>query len=161
MYAPGDARVRGLVLLNPWVRSETTFARTQVKHYYSERILQPELWQKVANGDFAWRESLSSFARTVKSFAKRNTSPATTPPFQARMARALSAFQGRTLLLLAGEDLTAKEFLEHVQNDAQWKGALDGERVTRIDFPECDHTFSDRESRLKVENATTRWLRSW
>src|SRR5450830_838138 len=28
-----DPRVSGLCLLNPWVRSETSLARTQVKHY--------------------------------------------------------------------------------------------------------------------------------
>src|SRR5438067_4982461 len=34
MYAPGDARVRGLVLLNPWVRTDDGVARTTLKHHY-------------------------------------------------------------------------------------------------------------------------------
>ena len=32
-----DPRVQGLVLLNPWVRSEASLARTHVKHYYRQR----------------------------------------------------------------------------------------------------------------------------
>jgi exosortase A-associated hydrolase 1 len=161
LYAPGDPRVRGLVLLNPWVRSEATFARAQVKHYYAERILQPELWQKVANGDFAWRESLSSLAKTVKSLGRRERSEGDGTPFQARMAHALRAFQGATLLVIAGDDLTAKEFLEHAQTDPAWQGVLGGSRISRVDFPACNHTFSDRASRRSVEDATLHWLRSW
>jgi exosortase A-associated hydrolase 1 len=160
LYAPRDARVRGLVLLNPWVRSEATYARTQVRHYYAERLLQPELWRKVANGEFDWRESLSGLARTVKSLGsrQRNEGPV---PFQVRMAHSLRDFSGRSLLLVAGDDLTAREFLDHAHGDAAWQGVLSNQRITRIDFPGCNHTFSDRESRGKVEDATVAWLRSW
>ena len=45
-----DARVRGLVLLNPWVRSEQSLARVRLRHYYGERLLQPEFWKKLVRG---------------------------------------------------------------------------------------------------------------
>src|SRR5690606_6080356 len=38
MYAAGDARVEGLVLLNPWLHSEESMARTMVRHYYLQRL---------------------------------------------------------------------------------------------------------------------------
>lgn len=160
LYAPRDARVRGLVLANPWVRSEATYARTQVRHYYAQRLLKPELWRKVANGDFDWRESLSGLAKTVKSLGSRELDDAPVS-FQTRMARSLHNFPGRTLLLIAGDDLTAREFLDHAEKDSAWRGVLGSERITRVDFPRCNHTFSDRKSRGQVEDATVAWLRSW
>ena len=39
-----DPRVAGLCLANPWVRSEASLARTQVKHYYTQRVLQRDFW---------------------------------------------------------------------------------------------------------------------
>ena len=37
----GDARIAGLCVLNPWVRSELSLARTQVQHYYTRRLVDP------------------------------------------------------------------------------------------------------------------------
>jgi hypothetical protein len=52
MYAPGDARVAGLALLNPWVRTEGGAAKATLKHYYRSRLLDPGLWKKIASGRF-------------------------------------------------------------------------------------------------------------
>ena len=38
--ATQDSRIKGLCLLNPWVRSEVSLAKTQVKHYYTQRLRQ-------------------------------------------------------------------------------------------------------------------------
>jgi alpha-beta hydrolase superfamily lysophospholipase len=57
MYAPQDARVAGLVLLNPWVRTEEGAARATIKHYYKDRLLDPRLWKKIASGQFEWVRS--------------------------------------------------------------------------------------------------------
>ena len=37
-----DSRVAGLALLNPWVRSDASLAKTQVKHYYTQQLRQKE-----------------------------------------------------------------------------------------------------------------------
>ena len=47
LRATADPRVRGLCLLNPWVRSEASLARTHVKHYYLQRLMQREFWLKL------------------------------------------------------------------------------------------------------------------
>ena len=52
LYAPQDARVRGLVLLNPWVRTDEGAARATLKHYYRGRLLDAGLWKKLASGRF-------------------------------------------------------------------------------------------------------------
>src|SRR5450830_88571 len=50
-----DPRVSGLCLLNPWVRSEASLARTQVKHYYMQRLMQKEFWIKLFRGRVAFK----------------------------------------------------------------------------------------------------------
>ncbi|WP_229507809.1 hydrolase 1, exosortase A system-associated [Massilia sp. Dwa41.01b] len=46
MYAPQDARVSGLVLLNPRVRTEAGAARATIKHYYRARLFDARLWKR-------------------------------------------------------------------------------------------------------------------
>jgi exosortase A-associated hydrolase 1 len=48
-----DARIAGLVLVNPWVRSALGLARTQLKHYYLQRLLQRSFWRKLLSGQVA------------------------------------------------------------------------------------------------------------
>jgi len=43
-----DARIAGLALLNPWVRSEQTLARARVRHYYWHRLTATGLLAQVA-----------------------------------------------------------------------------------------------------------------
>ncbi|WP_341647571.1 hypothetical protein [Thauera humireducens] len=50
LYAPLDTRVAGLVLLNPWVKTEAGVARTFLKHYYLRRLLDPSFWKKLLTG---------------------------------------------------------------------------------------------------------------
>lgn len=79
-------------------------------------------------------------------------------PFQNRMMRTLQTFPGPSLLILSGDDYTAKEFLEACQGDQQVLQALSRPQLTRIDVPDADHTFSSREQRQIVESATIAWL---
>jgi len=81
--------------------------------------------------------------------------------FQARMARGVAGFRGRILLIVAGNDLTAKEFLHYSANSPSWRGVLDGARISRVDVAESDHTFSCRAWRRQVEDATIAWLRGF
>jgi exosortase A-associated hydrolase 1 len=48
-----DPRVAALCLLNPWVRSDASLARTHVKHYYRQRLMQREFWLKLVSGRVA------------------------------------------------------------------------------------------------------------
>jgi exosortase A-associated hydrolase 1 len=45
-----DPRIAGVVLVNPWVRSDASFARAQLKHYYSKRFFERAFWSKLASG---------------------------------------------------------------------------------------------------------------
>jgi exosortase A-associated hydrolase 1 len=154
-----DARVRGLCLLNPWVRSEASLARAHVKHYYTQRLRQKEFWFKLLSGKVALAalEGLWNNVRLMGSNSKTSVSGLKLP-FQQRMAEAWNGFHGGILLLLSGEDYTAKEFLEYANMDSAWNGLLGKPEVARHELPEADHTFSDVKSRTKAESLTLDWL---
>ena len=151
-----DPRVSGLCLLNPWVRSETSLARTQVKHYYTQRLRQKEFWTKLLHGGVALK-ALPGLVQNIRvAFTGARRSGATTSllPFQHRMAAAWDAFNGNIFLLLSGDDYTAKEFLEYARTDAAWTNTLTHPRLVRHELQDADHTFSSLVSRTKAEELT-------
>lgn len=157
--ATRDPRVKGLCLLNPWVRSESSLARAQVKHYYAQRLVDKTFWKKLLSGRVGLG-ALGGLISSVRRATRANSPPAASPAlsYQKRMALAWRGFEGRILLLLSGVDLTAKEFLEFGHTDPSWAGALKLAHVTRLDFAEADHTFSDGKQ-LALANAAVRdWL---
>lgn len=156
----------GLVLVNPWVRSETTFATTRIRHYYLRRMFDPAFWRKLASGRVRVGASLGELGRTARAAAKpgdaarRATGFARDAgePFQERMASGLANFTGPVLLLMSGRDLTAREFEQRAQSSTRWRKLLRRPTLTRVDIIDADHTFSQRETRLEAERATIEWL---
>ena len=158
--ATQDARVQGLCLLNPWVRSEASLAKTQVKHYYTQRLRQKEFWIKLLSGKVA-ASALGELAGKFKNaFAGTSVkaSQDDQQPYQTRMANAWRQFKGEILLILSGDDYTAKEFIETTKDHAAWAGALRKPQLTRHDFPEADHTFSNSAMQHGVNAVTAQWL---
>ena len=155
-----DPRVHGLVLLNPWVRSEVTLARMQIKHYYGQRLLQIEFWRKLFTGNLAVGRALKGFiGGWLRARQTTNLQPIEQSiPFQVRMMRALLEFPGPMLLILSGEDYTAKEFLEAIQADSDGRKALSKQLLTRVDIGGADHTFSSAQWRQAVQEDTSAWI---
>jgi exosortase A-associated hydrolase 1 len=169
MFGVQHPRVRGLVLLNPWVRTEQTLYRARIRHYYKERLLGRQMWSKVLRGEFDWRVSLRDLAEALRRVRLRApttrsaASDATSAllPFQARMAAGLLGFSGPVLLVISGRDLTAKEFLDYSAQDAQWRAALARPELVRMELPQADHTFSSQAWQAQIERATLDWLCTW
>lgn len=157
MYAPRDARVTGLVLLNPWVRTEQGAARATLRHYYLSRLLDGGFWRKLLRGRFDWRASASSLAGMTRSAA----AAAGQGSLPDRMLGALQRFSGKSMILLSGADLTAQEFAALPQRSTAWARLLAEPRFTRRDLPKADHTFSRREWHEQVTCWTQEWLRHW
>lgn len=158
--ATQDARICGFVLLNPWVRSGTTLARTHVKHYYSQRILQAEFWDKLLNGKVGLSQAICGFIDSVRNACKSNAENAKDQHmyFQKRMARGLGNFAGPALLILSGNDFTAKEFMERRKEDSDWLNVLKDKKITMVEIGQADHTFSSEEWRRRVETLTIEWV---
>jgi len=166
-YAPGDARVSGLVLLNPWVHTEAGAARTQLKHYYLSRLMEREFWRKLLGGRFdpiaAARSLLQTLARVKAATPHSDESARATrvEPLPERMRHGFRDFQGKVLLIMSGRDLTAKQFLDTVAGSREWRSLIRLPRVTRRDLAGADHTFSRRVWRDQVATWTTDWIISW
>jgi exosortase A-associated hydrolase 1 len=154
LYAAGDARVRGLVLLNPWVRSETTLARTYLRHYYLARLASREFWGKLISGRLSPLRTLGDLAGNV-----RAGSAGTSTGFVARMRAGLGAFHGPVLIVLSGNDYTAAEFAG-IAAGADWQAVLGRSNVTRHLMPAANHTFSSAAWRDEVAAVTLQLVRS-
>ena len=159
-HETNDPRVIGLCLLNPWVRSEASLARTQVKHYYSQRLRQKEFWVKLLSGKVA----ASAVGGLMRSFKTAYSGPASQPdrkndrPFQARMAQAWNTPSRPILLMLSENDYVAKEFQVYAKTSSDWSVALYRPLLQRYDLPEADHTCSTAAWRKRVEDRVTEWL---
>ncbi|PIM51186.1 hydrolase 1, exosortase A system-associated [Roseateles chitinivorans] len=162
-----DARIAGLCLANPWVRTEASLARTQVRHYYLDRLRQPAFWRKLLSG----RVGLGAVRELLGKLAQGRAAPAgTATPADAaaadrrhyteQMADGLRAFGGPVLLILSGDDYVAKEFLDRCRDGGPaWRGLLGRPGLRREDLPDADHTFSTAAWRAQVERLTAAFVR--
>jgi exosortase A-associated hydrolase 1 len=162
MYAARDIRVAGVVLLNPWVRTDDGIARTTLKHYYRTRLLEPAFWHKLVRGKFDVIGSLKSMGRLAHAALRpRAAQPQAQASFPQRMLSGMRSFRGHVLVIVSGADLTAREFCDLAGADPHWKRLLEEPRVTRHRLDKADHTFSRRAWRDQVADWTCAWLRSW
>lgn len=150
-----DARVCGLVLLNPWVRSAESLARTQVKHYYWQRLRQAAFWHKLLSGRLGL-QALRALGANLRLATK--APQASTLGFQARMARAWRGFKAPILLVLSGEDYTAKEFIEHAESSSDWHGLLYRVGLEQRRIAGADHTFSQTDAATGTAMHCQQWL---
>jgi exosortase A-associated hydrolase 1 len=165
MYAFRDRRVTGLVLLNPWVRQVQSEARTHLRHYYLRRLVDGEMLKKLATGRLNVLRSGRELAETLLASVAGRVNPEAPPgsiraSFVARMLDGFERFEGRTLLILSGDDLTAAEFKDETARSREWRRALARDTVTRHELAEANHTFSTRAWRDVVATWTLNWLRA-
>ena len=159
--ATHDPRIAGLVLLNPWVRSDATLAKAHLKHYYGQRLLKKEFWTRLARGGVNVAGSARSIVRSIAtaSTGRRGANDAEATSFQDRMIDGLETFAKPVLIVLSGRDLTANEFAEWMRGSARSRALLDRPNVERHEITEADHTFSTVRWRTEAESRTLDWLR--
>lgn len=153
-----DERVGGICLLNPWVRSEVSLAKTHMKHYYGQRLFQRDFWKKLVTGKTKFFSAASGFVSNW-CMTRHHATSTENQTFQHRMAIALREFKGSTLLILSGNDYTAKEFLQFSTDEQSWSGVFNNPLLACITLPEADHTFSSTVWREEVAKTTLDWLK--
>lgn len=171
-YAHQDRRISGLVLLNPWVRTEQGIAKAYLKHYYLRRLLEPEFWRKLLAGKFNpltsiqslykfGKNSLMNGRKEAKLMDKVASSCDLVTPLPERMLTGLKRFQGKTLIITSGNDLTAREFLDLINSSVDWQKILKKQQVEFFHITHANHTFSTREWRDQVAELTGNRVLSW
>jgi uncharacterized protein len=170
-YAGRDPRVRGLVLLNPWVRGTQTLARSLLFNYYRQRLFDPQAWRELLQQRAKLGAALGSLARTAVS-ATRGSGQGTAvvgnavavpgsaagQPLLPRVAAGLESFRGAILLVIAGADLTGGEFVQGIARHRGLRRRLAKPNVTRQTLQAADHTFSTAAWRDQVARWTCEWL---
>jgi len=170
-YAYQDKRIKGLVLLNPWVFTEQGAAKTYLKYYYLQHLFHSELWKRVFSFQFNYRQSFSSFASHLKSIlhsrgenikleqAKETFLVDSTLSLPDRVLGCIQRFECPILFILSGRDLTANEFREVVKADNQQQRIFERSDVSKVELIEADHTFSSKKWRDKVASLTLNWVK--
>jgi len=159
-YARSDERVIGQIALNPWVRTSEGEAQTYIQHYYLKRVLSRDLWRKVLTLKFDISGSLKDLlhklmqSRAAAGDAVQASSQGSLPQ---RLREAQTGFTGPALLILSGQDLTAKEYENRVAESPEWKDWIRSVGVSVCRLEEADHTFSSAQWRDQVAV----WSRDW
>lgn len=156
-----EPRIRGLVLLNPWVRQPQSHAKALIKHYYLKRMLQADFWHKVFSGKFAILSGTRTLLTTWRA-AKRTTDTAltagvTAQNYVAAMLKGAQAFAGAIQFITSGNDLTAQEFIALCQQHPAWHQLLTQSYHNHIAL--ADHTFSCAQWRQQTEQLTLEFVR--
>lgn len=177
-YAAADARVTGLILVNPWVRTEQGIARSYLRNYYGRRLLEPDFWKQLLTGRIRVGKMLTSFCADIAAgIGRRSAAPAPgddsgsgkdqhsgtgaapNSPLPERMAAAVDAFPGPVLFVMSGQDLTAGEF-DAAARSRPWRRALRGRNnISWARMEAADHTFSRRAWRDELATRCIDWLR--
>lgn len=164
MYPADDSIVAGLVLANPWARTGAGQARAQVDLYYRNKFRQLSFWTRLLTGRIDLSRAVGDFSRTLAASLGRRTGAASPcggrEDYIRRMERGIRAGRQPLLLLMSGQDLTAREFDDLCRNSATWTRQLADARVKRHDLPYADHTFSAGRSLQEATDEILRWLRS-
>ena len=156
-YASTDGRVRGAVLLNPWVHTETGQAKTYLWHYYPRRLLQRDFWRALIGGEVSVAASIADFAaKLARLLPGRKDGRAVAGSFIDRMRAALEVFRGEVLLVASEKDFTAAEFTALLSSDPRWAKVRKTARLVTLD--EADHTLSRAVDMQKFCSAVCDWL---
>lgn len=156
----GDPRVAGMLLVNPWIRTAASQAKTQVRHYYLDRLKQREFWIKLFSGRVA-ASALRGFVGSVKA-ARQSTAAtaASSIAYPTRMAQGWLRFTGQGLLLLSDLDYTAREFEAYCGSDPAWSQAQQTRPLARKRLEQADHTCSQPAAERAMHKATIEFLDS-
>jgi len=159
-YARKDDRVVGQIALNPWVRTSEGEAQAFIKHYYLKRLFSGHFWRKVFGLKFNARVALSDFlGKLGQSKAKVVSSDSDNRSLPERLREAQTTFRKPTLLILSGQDLTAREYESRVGESQEWRDWMASSDVSLRNLDEADHTFSRAVWRDQVATWSLDWVR--
>lgn len=159
-----DPRVKAMVLLNPWVRQQHSYAQTMVKHYYWQRLTQKTFWQKLFSGQLQLLHSARALWQNLQQSRQRQQSSHTIEQsnehnYVSHMLKGWQQFMargGQVTLITSGNDLTAKEFLDLAASTPAWQTLL--QQAEHHHLAAANHTFSSAQWRAEVEQYTINCL---
>ena len=167
VFAAGrDARVAGLVLFNPWVRTEAGAAQALLKQYYIRRLFTRAFWRKLFAGEIQMTVAgVSLFTNLRNAIAGNAHASAATAKGRGetlpeRVGRGLARYGKPTLIVLSGNDQTAAEFQLMAARPGPLADAIALKMVSKFELTDADHTLSRSSWQDEGARLTLEWLRS-
>lgn len=166
-YAHTDPRIKGLILLNPWVHSEAGEGRARIKHYYLARLFQKSFWLKLFSGKIRIATSVSEVSKAVRFLLGKKTNTSgeisasnlgASESYIDRMLTGLKLYSGDVLIIRSENDLVSQEFADLLRTDNPWQSVCQPPQVEQCMVPEANHTFSSRKWRDQASDLTQEWL---
>lgn len=171
IYGNNDERVAGLLLLNPWVKDEQLAAKALVKNHYKNQVLSLDFWKRVFTGKVKLFAAVTSFMQNFIAMERGNNksrAPLSESAesqgsrqlsLQEIMHENLTAFNGKTSIILSEKDLTAQEFTAATDNK-DWQKLITGTPIQITTIKDANHTFASEKWRSQVQELTLDFLRS-
>jgi exosortase A-associated hydrolase 1 len=162
MLAHRDSRVKGMVLLNPWVHTGEYSPEVKLSHFYRPLFTDQDHWRRLFSGKIqllpALKELVQDALALLGKLRPRGRPKHSQRHFIDEMLEGFQRFQYDVLLILSENDLTAKEFTTLVSSDKNWKSALHKPGVEVHTITGADHTFSQRSAQEQVSQMTIEWV---
>lgn len=143
--------VAGLILLNPWARSEQGLAKAQLDHYLSWRALSRQFLRKLVRGQVNPISKMREIGGILRRSRVANGDAQDLP---VRLRQALLNARVPSLIVLARDDATGIEFRAMVLGKIRGGG---NHRDVHI-IQDADHTFSDPSKWSLVQALATDWV---
>lgn len=155
IYGWQDSRIKGLILLNPWLENEAAKANVMLTDYYVKRFFSRNFWQKLLLGKVNVAKSLNEvhdFSK-ARSHDSEQANSGLTEGYQKLMLTGLKKFNGPITMMLSGNDLTAQIFEQQIGQSSRWKKWMT-RKIQVHKLPDADHTFSRQLWKNEVEQLT-------
>ena len=167
-----DQRVSGIIISNPWVRSDASHSEAILKNYYRDRIFSVDVWlellksptkifnavvsifkvsTKVLANIFTPKSNQSNSVQEISMNERQNN-------LTASVLTGMERFKGKICLLLSEKDLTADEFKREFENSHWMQEPANSQKITIHHIREADHTFSSAAWRREVEMITMEFV---
>jgi len=155
-------------LLNPWVHTDAGAAHVRLKYYYLNRFRQPSFWKKLLTGQVSAIASTKEMIGAIRQVATKFMNMGLNKididgnsvelGFIARMLHGFKSFEGKILIILSGQDATAQEFDHLMASNSDWVKASTSSKISLLQIPEANHTFSSILWRQQVAMKTVDWI---
>jgi len=147
--------LRGVVAINPWIRTEQSRAAVEVRHHYGSRLVSAQFWRRLLTGQVDVVDAVGGLIGSLGRAVKKPVAAAVAYP--ERMASGARTLGDRVLWILSGRDLTAREFEQYAAKSPAWQGLL-ATKTGVLRLADADHTFSRRAWRQQVVDAVVAWM---
>lgn len=155
IYGWQDKRVKGLILLNPWLENEVARAKVMLTHYYVKRFFSRNFWHKLITGKVDVSASVNDINQLTKAQGNTDKVVANQPSddYQNKMHLGMKKFDGHITFILSGNDLTARTFEQQIKQSRSWSRLVSQKSQIHI-LSKADHTFSLKTWKQEVEQLT-------